>query len=398
MGLNDTVSADRVHIAFFGKRNAGKSSVINAVTGQQLSVVSPVAGTTTDPVYKAMELLPLGPVVLIDTAGLDDGGALGALRVKKTQQVLQKTDLAVLVIDAAFGKTEQEEDWIKAFEKRKIPFLTVYNKADLCPPPTLQEGELAVSAVTGDGIHALKEAIAALGKPASEKALLDGVIGAGELAVLVTPIDSAAPKGRLILPQQQTIRALLDLGAMAMVVKETELPGALASLREPPKLVITDSQAFHQVSSQTPEEVWLTSFSILFARQRGDLGLVIEGVKALDSLQDGDRILIAEGCTHHRQCDDIGTVKLPRWIRTYTGKEPVFTFSSGRDFPEDLSAFHMVIHCGGCMLNPREIQSRQGRAQAARVPITNYGIAIAYMNKILQRSLQPFPELASMLS
>ncbi len=398
MGLNDTVSADRVHIAFFGKRNAGKSSVINAVTGQQLSVVSPVAGTTTDPVYKAMELLPLGPVVLIDTAGLDDGGALGALRVKKTQQILQKTDLAILVIDAALGKTRQEEDWIKAFEKRNIPFLTVYNKADLCQMPTLQEGELAVSAVTGDGIHALKEAIAALGKPASEKALLDGVIGAGELAVLVTPIDSAAPKGRLILPQQQTIRALLDLGAMAMVVKETELTGALASLREPPKLVITDSQAFHQVSSQTPAEVWLTSFSILFARQRGDLGLVIEGVKALDSLQEGDGILIAEGCTHHRQCDDIGTVKLPRWIRKYTGREPVFTFSSGRDFPEDLSAFHMVIHCGGCMLNPREIQSRQGRAQAARVPITNYGIAIAYMNGILQRSLQPFPELASMLS
>ena len=398
MGLNDTVSADRVHIAFFGKRNAGKSSVINAVTGQQLSVVSPVAGTTTDPVYKAMELLPLGPVVLIDTAGLDDGGALGALRVKKTQQILQKTDLAILVIDAALGKTRQEEDWIKAFEKRNIPFLTVYNKADLCQMSTLQEGELAVSAVTGDGIHALKEAIAALGKPASEKALLDGVISAGELAVLVTPIDSAAPKGRLILPQQQTIRALLDLGAMAMVVKETELTGALASLREPPKLVITDSQAFHQVSSQTPAEVWLTSFSILFARQRGDLGLVIEGVKALDSLQDGDGILIAEGCTHHRQCDDIGTVKLPRWIRKYTGREPVFTFSSGRDFPEDLSAFHMVIHCGGCMLNPREIQSRQGRAQAARVPITNYGIAIAYMNKILQRSLQPFPELAGMLS
>lgn len=398
MGLNDTASANRVHIAFFGRRNAGKSSVMNAVTSQQISVVSDVAGTTTDPVYKAMELLPLGPVMMIDTAGMDDQGELGNLRVKKTKQVLNKTDVAVLVVDARTGKTEQDETWIKLFRQRGVPFLTVYNKTDLTASPALTQGELAVSALTGEGIHALKEAIAALAQQEEPKfQLVEGLVRPGDTAVLVTPIDSAAPKGRMILPQQQTIRALLDADAAAVVVKETMLKDTLSRLKQPPNIVITDSQAFEQVSIDTPRDVPLTSFSVLFARQKGDLGLTIQGVKALDSLQNGSRILIAEGCTHHRQCDDIGTVKLPRWIREYTGKEPEFSFTSGTEFPEDLSPYHMVIHCGGCMLNPREMKYRQAAAKDEAVPITNYGIAIAYMKGILLRSLEPFPDLYQQL-
>lgn len=391
MGLQDTASANRVHIAFFGKRNAGKSSVMNAVTSQQISVVSPVAGTTTDPVYKAMELLPLGPVMMIDTAGMDDNeGELGALRVKKTKQVLNKTDIAVLVIDASAGISESEQTWIQLFQEKEIPFLTVYNKTDLASAP---EGELAVSAVTGEGIDALKEAIAALSKQPEPPSLVEGLVKPGDTAILVTPIDASAPKGRLILPQQQTIRALLDADAAALVVKETMLQETLAQCKTPPKIVITDSQVFGLVAKITNRDIPLTSFSILMARQKGDLGLTLQGVKALDSVKDGDKILIAEGCTHHRQCEDIGTVKLPGWIREYTKAQPEFVFTSGTEFPEDLSPYKMVIHCGGCMLTAREMKYRQKTAKDEGIPITNYGIAIAYMKGILSRSLEPFPDL-----
>ncbi len=395
MGLQDTASANRVHIAFFGKRNAGKSSVMNAVTSQQISVVSPVAGTTTDPVYKAMELLPLGPVMMIDTAGMDDNqGDLGALRVKKTKQVLNKTDLAILVIDSTVGMTETEKDWIQLFHQKEIPFLTVYNKTDLAPAP---QGELGVSAVTGEGITALKEAIATLCKPADPPSLVEGLVSAGDAAILVTPIDASAPKGRLILPQQQTIRALLDANAAALVVKETMLKETIAQCKTPPKIVITDSQVFGLVAKITNRDIPLTSFSILMARQKGDLELTIQGVKALDSIKDGDKILIAEGCTHHRQCEDIGTVKLPRWIREYTKAEPEFVFTSGTEFPDDLSPYKMVLHCGGCMLNSREMKYRQKTAKDEQIPITNYGITIAYMKGILSRSLEPFPDLYQQL-
>lgn len=397
MGLNDTVSADRVHIAFFGRRNAGKSSVMNAVTSQQISVVSDVAGTTTDPVYKSMELLPLGPVMMIDTAGMDDVGDLGGLRVKKTKQVLNKTDIALLVIDAQEGMAEEDREWIRLFRQKEIPFLVVYNKKDLTPSVSLKSGELAVSAVTGEGIGALKEAIASLAGKEPEDSLLRGLIAPGDLAVLVTPIDSAAPKGRLILPQQQTLRALLDQHAMAAVVQVPQLQRVLDQLNTPPAIVITDSQAFEEVSKITPRDVPLTSFSILFARKKGDLAFTVQGVTALDHIQNGDRILIAEGCTHHRQCDDIGTVKLPRWIREYTGKEPEFSFTSGTEFPQELSSYRLIIHCGGCMLNPREIKYRQKTAKDAQVPMTNYGIAIAYMKGILPRSLEPFPEVSQIL-
>ena len=397
MGLNDTVSADRVHIAFFGRRNAGKSSVMNAVTSQQISVVSDVAGTTTDPVYKSMELLPLGPVMMIDTAGMDDVGDLGGLRVKKTKQVLNKTDIALLVIDAQEGMSEEDREWIRLFRQKEIPFLVVYNKKDLTPSVPLQSGELAVSAVTGEGIGALKEAIASLAGKETEDNLLRGLIAPDDLAVLVTPIDSAAPKGRLILPQQQTLRALLDQHAMAAVVQVPQLQRVLDRLNTPPAIVITDSQAFEEVAKITPRDVPLTSFSILFARKKGDLAFTVQGVTALDHIQNGDRILIAEGCTHHRQCDDIGTVKLPRWIREYTGKDPEFSFTSGTEFPQELSSYRLIIHCGGCMLNPREIKYRQKTAKDAQIPMTNYGIAIAYMKGILPRSLEPFPEVSQIL-
>ena len=396
MSMNDTPSGERVHIGFFGRRNAGKSSVVNAVTGQDLSVVSDVRGTTTDPVYKAMELLPMGPVVIIDTAGYDDEGELGALRIKKTRQALNRCDCAVLVVDGAEGVGEVEKELIAQFQKKEIPYLIVYNKSDVAQT-TPQDG-IAVSALTGENIWELKEQIARLVKTDSEgKRLVGDLLQSGDLAVLVVPIDSAAPKGRLILPQQQTIRDVLDAGAVAVVVKEDELSRTFDRLRQKPAMVITDSQAFEQVSRDTPADVPLTSFSILMARYKGFLEAAVNGAAHLAKLQDGDRVLIAEGCSHHRQCEDIGTVKMPRWLKAYTGKELQFSFTSGREYPEDLSGFQQVIHCGGCMLNERELRYRMKSAEDAGVPFTNYGTAIACMKGILNRSLQLFPNLAALV-
>ncbi len=400
MSLNDTPSADRIHIAFFGMRNAGKSSIMNAVTGQSLSIVSDTKGTTTDPVYKTMELLPAGPVIMIDTPGLDDEGALGKERVKKALQVLRKTDVAVLVVDAAAGKRTEDRQLIARLKAQNIPYLVVYNKIDLCggilPEPA--ENEIAVSAATGARIPALKERIAALAVPETpSKRLIGDLVQPLDFVVLVVPIDKAAPKGRLILPQQQTIRDLLEQGAVPIVVRDTELSETLSRLQGQIKLVITDSQAFQTVSAATPEEIPLTSFSILFARYKGSLETAVRGAAALSALQDGDRILIAEGCTHHKQCDDIGSVKLPRWINQFTGKMPSYDFTNGREFPEDLSPYRLVVHCGGCMLNEREMQFRLQHALSQGIPMTNYGILIAYMQGILRRSLGPFPEVQSWL-
>ena len=392
MSLNDTPSAERVHIGFFGRRNAGKSSVVNAVTGQELSVVSDVKGTTTDPVLKSMELLPMGPVVIIDTPGFDDEGSLGELRVKKTKQILNRADCAVLVVDATQGLTPADQELIALFQQKSIPYLVAYNKSDLGAAPQLGEKELAVSAVTREGIEELKERIARLTRSQGEdKRLVGDLLTPGDLVVLVTPIDSAAPKGRLILPQQQTIRDVLDADCTAIVVKENTLSPTLEKLAVKPRMVITDSQAFAQVDRDTPKDIPLTSFSILMARYKGFLEDAVRGVAAIDRLQDGDRVLIAEGCTHHRQCEDIGTVKLPRWITEYTGKQVNFAFTSGGEFPQDLSPYALVVHCGGCMLNEREMQSRGKKAAACGVPFTNYGIAIAQLHGILRRSLEPFP-------
>ena len=392
MSLNDTPSAERVHIGFFGRRNAGKSSVVNAVTGQELSVVSDVKGTTTDPVLKSMELLPMGPVVIIDTPGFDDEGSLGELRVKKTKQILNRADCAVLVVDATQGLTPADQELIALFQEKDIPYLVAYNKSDLAAAPQLGEKELAVSAVTREGIEELKERIARLTRSQGEdKRLVGDLLTPGDLVVLVTPIDSAAPKGRLILPQQQTIRDVLDADCTAIVVKENTLAPTLEKLAVKPRMVITDSQAFAQVDRDTPKDIPLTSFSILMARYKGFLEDAVRGVAAIDRLQDGDRVLIAEGCTHHRQCEDIGTVKLPRWITEYTGKQVNFAFTSGGEFPQDLSPYALVVHCGGCMLNEREMQSRGKKAAASGVPFTNYGIAIAQLHGILRRSLGPFP-------
>lgn len=395
MGLNDTPSANRIHIGFFGKRNSGKSSLVNAVTGQDLAVVSDVKGTTTDPVYKAMELLPLGPVVIIDTPGIDDEGALGELRIRKTRQVLNKTDLAVLVIDADTGKGKEEDELIGLFNEKKISYILVYNKSDLLTEIHHEtDNSLYVSAKTGYNISTLKERMAALAKTEEPAVKIAGdLVEPNDFVVLVTPIDSAAPKGRLILPQQQTIRDLLDAGAVSIVVKETELSETLKNLGKKPKLVITDSQAFEKVAAETPEDILLTSFSILFARYKGNLETAVKGIKALESLQDGDTVLICEGCTHHRQCDDIGTVKLPRWIGNYTGKMIEFKFTSGTEFPEDLTPYKLVIHCGGCMLNEREMKSRYERARKQQVPITNYGMVISCIHGILKRSLSVFPDI-----
>lgn len=397
MGLNETPSANRVHIAFFGKRNSGKSSLVNAVTGQDISVVSDVKGTTTDPVYKAMELLPLGPVMIIDTPGMDDEGDLGALRVKKSRQVLNKTDVAVLVIDAVTGKTTEDEELIARFVERKLRYIVVYNKADLLSKkPPEEDNTIFVSAKTGFNIIALKEKIAALATGEEpEQKIVGDLISPSDFVVLVVPIDKAAPKGRLILPQQQTIRDILDSGATAIVVREFELRQTLNNLGKKPKLVITDSQVFEQVSADTPKDIFLTSFSILFARYKGNLETAVRGVKALDYLQDGDTVLISEGCTHHRQCDDIGTVKLPRWINAYTHKNLNFEFTSGTQFPEDLSPYKLVVHCGGCMLNEREMKYRYTYASEQHVPITNYGILISYMQGILKRSISIFPDLSA---
>ena len=408
MGLNDKVSAERVHIGFFGLRNAGKSSVVNAVTGQSLSLVSETKGTTTDPVQKAMELLPIGPVVIIDTPGIDDVGTLGEMRVKRAMQVLDKTDIAILVADAEKGLQQADQELLKLFEKKKIPHITVYNKSDLLAtvpslPEKLQEKNDAiyVSAKSGDQIYELKERIGALTKAASakadEKRIVADLIQPEDVVVLVVPIDSAAPKGRLILPQQQTIRDVLESGAISVVTRETELPQTLRALGKKPALVITDSQAFKKVNADTPADVPLTSFSILFARYKGDLKEAVHGAAQLDKLQNGDTVLISEGCTHHRQCGDIGTVKLPNWIRNYTGKELSFEFTSGGEFPEDLSPYALVVHCGGCMLNDREMKARIARAVAQNVPITNYGICIAQVHGILKRSVELFGDVSAEL-
>ena len=408
MGMNQTPASERVHISFFGKRNAGKSSVINAVTGQDLAIVSSVMGTTTDPVYKTMELLPLGPVMVIDTPGIDDEGELGALRVRKSYQVLNKTDIAILVIDSTAGKGEEELELIHRFHKKGIPYLIVYNKIDLLSTEKIKDlamsvraGEVLVSASDGMNIQELKEKIASLKPEDTHKyPLIQDLIEPLDLVILVVPIDKAAPKGRLILPQQQTIRDILERGALSLVVRDTELKSTLDHFLSQgvcPKLVVTDSQAFARVSKDVPENITLTSFSILFARYKGELETQLKGVTALSSIEDGDRILIAEGCTHHRQCGDIGTCKMPEWIRNYTGKKPVFEFTSGTEFPDDVSSYKMVVHCGGCMLNEREMKYRIACCQDQGVPITNYGILIAQVTGILKRSLGPFPEMQKLI-
>ena len=394
MGMNNTPASERIHIGFFGRRNAGKSSIVNAVTGQELAVVSDVKGTTTDPVYKTMELLPLGPVMIIDTPGFDDEGMLGELRVKKTKQVLNKTDIAVLVVDAAEGLKECDRELIRLFEAKRIGYLIVYNKSDLLDEiPAAGEKEIYASALKKEHIFEVKERIGALKEQTEEKCIIADKLDRGDFVVLVVPIDSAAPKGRLILPQQQTIRDILDAGAMAIVTKESELTTTLEGLGKKPAMVITDSQVFKAVASMVPKDIPLTSFSILMARYKGLLDAAAPGAAAVEHLKDGDTILIAEGCTHHRQCDDIGTVKIPNWLRKYTGKDIKIETCSGTEFPEDLTKYAMVIHCGGCMLNEREVRYRTKCAVDQGVPITNYGTLIAYMNGILKRSLEIFPEI-----
>ena len=395
MGLNAQPSGERVHIGFFGLRNAGKSSVVNRVTGQTLSIVSDVKGTTTDPVQKAMELLPIGPVVIIDTPGIDDEGTLGEERVRRALRVLEKTDIAVLVTDSTRGLQPAEQELIELFRKREIPFVIAHNKADLTlVPAAMPENEIYVSAAADSNIRELKELIARAVKPTEpEKRLVADLLAPNDTVVLVVPIDSAAPKGRLILPQQQTIRDILEADAISLVTRETELTRTLEFLREPPRLVITDSQAFGIVDKLVPKNVQLTSFSILFARYKGNLRQAILGAAQLNSLQDGDTVLISEGCTHHRQCGDIGTEKLPNWIRRFTGKDVQFSFTAGNEFPEDVSKYALVVHCGGCMLNEREMQYRLRHSAERNVPMTNYGIAIAHMHGILDRALAPFPDL-----
>ena len=397
MSLNDTPSSERVHIGFFGMRNAGKSSVVNAVTGQELSVVSDVKGTTTDPVTKAMELLPLGPVVIIDTPGFDDVGKLGELRVKKTKQILNRTDIAVLVVDSSVGLSDADNDLVCIFKEKNIPFI-VYNKSDLVKKSGLNDNEITVCAADGSNIYELKEMIAALAKDfQAEKRIVGDLLSAGDMVVLVTPIDAAAPKGRMILPQVQTLRDVLDADAMAVFTKEFQLADTLSGLAQKPKMVITDSQAFGMVSKIVPDDIPLTSFSILMARYKGFLETAVKGAASIKNLKDGDTVLISEGCTHHRQCGDIGSVKLPALLKKTTGKELNIKLTSGREFPEDLSGVALVIHCGGCMLNEREMTFRRKTAEDQNVPFTNYGIALAMMNGILKRSISIFPDLVSML-
>ena len=398
MGMNNTPASERTHIGFFGLRNAGKSSIVNAVTGQELAVVSDVKGTTTDPVYKTMELLPLGPVMIIDTPGFDDEGMLGELRVKKTKQVLNKTDIAVLVVDATEGLKDCDKELIALFKAKEINYLIVYNKSDLLEEiPVAGEREIYASALKKENIFEVKERIADLKEQSAEKSIIADKLNRGDFVVLVVPIDSAAPKGRLILPQQQTIRDILDAGAMAIVTKESELTQTLEGLGKKPAMVITDSQVFKTVAPMVPEDIPLTSFSILMARYKGLLDAAAPGAAAIEHLKDGDTILIAEGCTHHRQCDDIGTVKIPNWLRKYTEKNIKIETCSGTEFPEDLTKYAMVIHCGGCMLNEREVRYRTKCAVDQNVPITNYGTFIAYVNGILKRSLEVFPEILEQL-
>lgn len=410
MSLNEVALGERVHIGFFGVRNAGKSRLVNAFTGQAISVVSDVQGTTTDPVKKAMELLPMGPVVIIDTPGIDDEGDLGYKRVNAAQRILGMVDVAVLVVDGTRGLDDNDRMLVKSFKTRQIPYVVAWNKCDVeaaCDAllrfregePEVAEHIVAVSAKAGTGINELKERVAHLSKPeALERCVVADLVSAGSVVVLVCPIDSAAPKGRLIMPQQLTIRDLLDAGCIPVVCREFELEATLAALKEPPALVVTDSQAFGVVSKIVPEEVPLTSFSILMVRYKADLVEAVRGAAMLDKLQDGDTVLISEGCSHHRQCDDIGTVKLPGWLGEYTGKDLQFEFTSGTEFPDAPSKYALVIHCGGCMLSPREMQSRQARSIGAGVPVTNYGVAIAQMHGILRRSLTPFPEALAALS
>lgn len=410
MALNQTPAAQRIHIGFFGRRNAGKSSLLNAVTGQELAVVSEVKGTTTDPVYKTMELLPLGPVMMVDTPGIDDEGELGKLRMEKSRQVLNKTDIAVLVIDGRTKETEEDRQMEALFREKKVPFVIVYHKVDLLTEAELQalrdlgqrekehdDPVLFVSSKTRAGIQELKDCLASMNPETEKKDLLEGLVKPGDLVVLVTPIDKAAPKGRLILPQQQTIRALLDHGCVCVVTRESELPETLRKIGWKPSLVITDSQVFGMVSAIVPEDRLLTSFSILFARYKGNLKQVIEGVRVLDQIRDGDKILISEGCTHHRQCNDIGTVKLPGWIQGYTGKKITFSYTSGTGFEEDLTPYKLIVHCGACMLNEREMKYRLACARNQKVAMTNYGILIAHIHGILKRSLAPFPDVAALL-
>ena len=398
MGLNDTPKANRLHIAFFGKRNAGKSSVVNAVTGQDLAIVPDVRGTTTDPVFKSMELLPLGPVVIIDTPGIDDEGPVGGIRVKKALGILNQTDVAVLVVDASAGISREDMELIERFKEKAIPYIIAYNKSDTAPMTPDGQNEIAVSAKDMTNIKELKELIGRSARPEGEgRRIIGDRLSKEDVVVLVTPIDSSAPKGRMILPQVQTIRDVLDSEAICVETRPEQLPAALRALARPAKMVVTDSQAFSIVKDMVPDSMVLTSFSILFARYKGLLETAVRGVGQLDSLSDGDRILIAEGCSHHRQCEDIGTVKLPKWIEAHTGRKLEFEFASGTGFPSELSGYAMVIHCGGCMLNAREMLYRQSRAEAQRVPITNYGILISYMNGILKRTLRVFPEIARLL-
>lgn len=394
MGLNEVSSGERIHIGFFGMRNAGKSSLVNAFTGQRLSVVSDVKGTTTDPVKKAMELLPLGPVLIIDTPGIDDEGALGEMRVEKAREILSKTDIAILVCDAQKGVSEADRGLIEIFNEKKIPYVIAFNKCDLLEKgKENKDNTVYVSAVTGENIELLKNTVASLCKEKSQqKFIVSDLLSEGDIVVLVTPIDEAAPKGRLILPQQQTIRDILDKGAVAITTQVFSLEKTLSSLKEKPRMVITDSQAFGKVAEIVPEDIPLTSFSILFARYKGELNSLIDGAKALETLSEGDRVLISEGCTHHRQCNDIGTIKMPGWIEKYSGCKLQFDFTSGGEFPRDLSPYKLVVHCGGCMLNEREMKSRQEKAAGENVPMVNYGMAIAGMNGILERSLSVFKE------
>lgn len=397
--LNEVPSSGRVHIAFFGRTNAGKSSVVNAVTGQELAVVSEIRGTTTDPVQKAMEILPLGPVVIIDTPGFDDTSTLGEKRMRRARQTLNRADIAVLVVDGSVGLQESDRELLSLFEEKQLPHLTVYNKRDLVDAvPPDSSNTFWVSALTGQGISELKERLGALApREDPNHRLLGDLISPQDVVVLVCPIDESAPKGRMILPQQQAIRDVLDAGAMALVTKETELEATLQRLSGPPALVVTDSQAFRAVSQIVPDCIPLTSFSILLARYKGFLAPAVQGVAAIDRLKDSDHVLMAEGCTHHRQCGDIGTVKIPRLLRARTGKQLIIETCSGREFPEDLSPYALVIHCGGCMTTDREMQYRMRCALDQNVPFTNYGVAISHMNGILSRSIRMFPNLAALL-
>ena len=402
MSLNTAPSCERIHIGIFGKRNAGKSSLINAITSQDLAIVSSYKGTTTDPVFKAMELLPLGPVMIIDTPGIDDEGELGEQRIKKAYQILNKTDIAILVIDAIVGISAEDLKLLDLIQDKKVPVIIAFNKCDLLTDAELDNlhasvPHMPVSTANGENIYEFRKAIANLLPEEKTTILLDDIVTPGDIVILVTPIDESAPKGRMILPQQQVLRNVIDNKGIAVVVQVEELADALQKLGCKPRLVVTDSQAFSTVAKIVPEDIPLTSFSILMARYKGSLLNSIKGVKALEEIKDGDKILVSEGCTHHRQCNDIGSVKLPNWIRGYTKAEPIFEFTSGTEFPLDLTSYKLIIHCGACMLNEREVIYRTRCAEVQDIPLTNYGIIIAYMNGILARSIAPLPELADIL-